>query len=102
MESNGYVVLNGRTMNDSPANFTFVNNIGKSTIDLVWCNLVSLQTIIDFEVIVFPTSSDHFPVKIKLKKNSHTIDLNKKRSFFKWKKETDSDYKHAMSASTKL
>lgn len=33
MENNGYILINGRTVSDTPANYTFVNKIGKSLID---------------------------------------------------------------------
>lgn len=79
MENNGLVVLNGRTSGDNPAQFTFVSVLGKSTIDLVWSNFTGLERILDLVVHNIVTSSDHFPVSIKVLVEN--IDKNKKQNY---------------------
>ena len=37
-ESNGFAILNGRTISDYPANFTYCSNNGRAINDLIWCN----------------------------------------------------------------
>lgn len=59
MEGLGFVVCNGRSPSDTPANFTFISSIGKSIIDLVWVNHVTISDITDFEVVNAVESSDH-------------------------------------------
>lgn len=68
MESDDFIVLNGRAPGDTPARFTFSATNGNSVIDLVWVNLFAL----DFIRNVFvrddvASTSDHFPVQVSLK-----------------------------------
>ena len=51
-ESNGFFLLNGRTKNDYPAQFTYHETAGVSVIDLVWCNLECSEFIADFRVLL--------------------------------------------------
>jgi hypothetical protein len=48
MESQSLTLVNGRTISDDPGSYTFVETIGKSTIDLVWCNWICADFLIDF------------------------------------------------------
>lgn len=64
MESHNCVLLNRRSPNDSPANFTFVGAQGFSIVDLVWCSLDCLSLFDDLRVLQVPTLSDHLPVAI--------------------------------------
>ena len=45
MENSGYMVINGRSVSDFPANYTYVGTVEKSVIDLVWCDLKATQLI---------------------------------------------------------
>lgn len=47
MEKEGLFAINGRTISDSPANYTFIGPIGKSIIDLAWANLIGHELIMD-------------------------------------------------------
>lgn len=38
LESCNLIVLNGCSVSDSPANFTFIGTQGMSVVDLVWCS----------------------------------------------------------------
>lgn len=67
MDSEDFLVLNGRSPGDSPANYTFVSGVGKSVIDLAWVNHSALELVTDLRVrddIV--SASDHFPVELVL------------------------------------
>lgn len=76
METNGYILLNGRSISDSPANYTFVNKNGKSVIDLIWSNIMGFNNIVDFRVIYSVTVSDHFPVAVFIEEK--TLESKKK------------------------
>lgn len=60
-------MLNGRTISDTPAHFTYVGPSGKSIIDLWWINSNLIESIYIFEVSDVGTLSDHLPVRIVLK-----------------------------------
>lgn len=62
MELNSFFLLNGCTVSDSPAKFTYVGSTGSSTIDLGWCNLAGIKVVEDFQVDYLVTGSDHFPI----------------------------------------
>lgn len=101
MEMNGYVILNGRTTSDYPANFTFLNARGRSTIDLVWSNFLGLYAVLDSQVNYINTNSDHFPIKFELltkfnKENNKKINATNV-SRYKWKKELENKFKLRMS-----
>lgn len=49
MSNNNFIVINGKTVSDSPAKPTYVGN-GSSIIDLAWSNTLGIEKIIDFEV----------------------------------------------------
>lgn len=66
MKENGFVLLNGRTIHDRPANFTFFNTNGRSSIDFVWCNASNLSSICDLQVLDSNLTSDHFPVQLSI------------------------------------
>ena len=99
MEEAGFMVLNGRTINDSPARFTFTNKNGSSVIDLVWVNTKAIETIVDMEVALLPTLSDHFPVMITLDIRSARAetDIN-----IRWKDHLLEDYKSMLSFSPRV
>lgn len=67
MTENGFVLLNGRSPHDRPAQFTFIHcSQGKSVIDLIFVKATSLSLIDDFFVDTQIASSDHFPLVIHL------------------------------------
>lgn len=96
MENNGFIVLNGRSNSDSPAKYTFINSLGKSTIDMVWSNFLGLDCIDDFEVCIMNSNSDHFPIRVNLIEG---IDYNENvvNTTLKWKKECTIYYYNLMS-----
>ncbi|XP_043480334.1 uncharacterized protein LOC122510015 [Leptopilina heterotoma] len=75
-ESYDFILLNGRTRSDSPANFTFVSSQGESVNDLVWCSSETLPFIQDLQVKQIATSSDHFPVFLSLISIKHKDEIN--------------------------
>ena len=62
MEDNFFILLNGRTPGDSPANFTYVGPKGNSVIDLVWCSSRATEVVDNFYVSPDFHLSDHLPV----------------------------------------
>ncbi|KAL1446469.1 hypothetical protein WDU94_013968 [Cyamophila willieti] len=65
MESWGLINLNGRTEGDIPGQFTYISTLGKSVIDLVWCNLQFCQLVGGLHVTDFSLTSDHLPITVK-------------------------------------
>lgn len=76
MGDNGFILLNGRSRSDSPANFTFCGECGKSVIDLVWTNAVGASLARDLGVRQILTGSDHFPVELYLDSESPAEPIN--------------------------
>ncbi|KAH0535105.1 hypothetical protein KQX54_013590 [Cotesia glomerata] len=66
MEKNGFILLNGRSPNDKPANFTFNNGNGLSVIDLIWIKTDRLELVTNLEVIKVATESNHQLVLLSL------------------------------------
>lgn len=50
MDTNSFVLLNGRTLGDTPGRFTFSKKNGQSTVDLIWISILGLQLVKDMEV----------------------------------------------------
>ncbi|CAG5084934.1 Protein of unknown function, partial [Cotesia congregata] len=65
MGDNNFVLINGRTDNDTPAQPTF-DERGSSIIDLIWVNVTCLHYILDLEVLIEPTLSVHRPVCLSI------------------------------------
>ena len=66
LEGHNFVLLNGRTLSDCPAQYTFYSSNGCSVIDLVWCNLDCCEQVKDLKVEEDFIASDHFPVRVSL------------------------------------
>lgn len=66
MEERSLILLNGRLPSDTPGNFTYISSLGKSVIDLVWCNLPSINYIQNLNVADHIVVSDHLPVCVDL------------------------------------
>lgn len=93
MEENDLILLNGRSKNDSPAQFTYVSNLGTSVIDLVWCNFSCIEKINNFRVTSIPTRSDHLPVMLTLKLISGTPKISNKILKLVWHENSLSEYR---------
>lgn len=89
MADNNFVLINGRTTSDSPAQPTF-DERGKSIIDLVWVDASCLHHVLDLEVLMEPSLSDHRPVCLSLnvlsnsKFNSSSTPSGKPVTSIKW------------------
>uniref|UniRef100_T1I8Q2 Endonuclease/exonuclease/phosphatase domain-containing protein n=1 Tax=Rhodnius prolixus TaxID=13249 RepID=T1I8Q2_RHOPR len=66
MELNSFVLVNGRTLRDTPSQFTYVSPQGQSVVDLVWIDSLHLAEVRDLEVLDIVSGSDHFPVIVSL------------------------------------
>lgn len=103
MEDMGYLVLNGRSIDDCPASFTYSSSKGKSAIDLAWVTFNSINLIDQFEVIDFSIYSNHMLCKIKMSHllptnvtlNRETVELTQR---IKWDPERDMQYVNALSS----
>ena len=84
------IVLNGRSISDYPAQITHLNKLGKSVIDLVWCDASLLEQIEDMYVEYGITKSDHFAVVVslnhKIGQNNQIIEREGMMGNLKWKK----------------
>ncbi|CAG5082984.1 Similar to X-element\ORF2: Probable RNA-directed DNA polymerase from transposon X-element (Drosophila melanogaster), partial [Cotesia congregata] len=105
MDNNDFVILNGRTIIDSLAQYTCAH-IGRSVIDFGWINSANIADIMDLNVIQEENPSDHFPVNISLR---HTYDSKQgqpvKCSYeltYRWRTEHKEKYKEALRFSDKL
>lgn len=77
MEINDFFVCNGRSIGDSPEQFTFVSPLGKSIIDHVWCSFNCLSIVRDLKIVQIDTYSDHLPIVIFLFTNSDVNSTSK-------------------------
>lgn len=77
VNSNGFILLNGRTASDELGGFTFRSAMGKSTIDLIWINTLSINLIKDVRIEHIISNSDHLPITVTLFSNiSSTPDIS--------------------------
>ncbi|CAG7819750.1 unnamed protein product [Allacma fusca] len=67
LEDLNLTIINGRCEGDYPGNYTFLGNMGSSTIDLVMCNDLAAEEIHKLEVLEF-VSDDHQPVLVTVGK----------------------------------
>lgn len=91
MLDNDFVLLNGRTPSDTPAQPTF-DSVGTSIIDLVWINQQALHQVVDLEIILEPSLSDHRPVNLKIaagEENTATHSHTKSTTRTTWIKWSD-------------
>lgn len=101
MEENGMCNINGRTFNDSPAQYTYIGVNGSSVIDLVWGSLSALGFIMDFNVLNIVTSSDHFPTIVKMRPEIVKINNLRENKIknsikLKWKPDCALEYINSM------
>lgn len=67
LEDLEFLILNGRSLGDRPAQFTFCGPNGRSVIDLGCVNYHAMQLVDDFRVVTDINLSDHFLIETKLK-----------------------------------
>ena len=96
MDENLFIVLNGHTPGDIPAQITSCSRKGTSIIDLALCNSDILRFIIKFEIIHDICMSDHFPIKIYLSNNADN-NLNTQLAYnntpkLKWEPNKSTEY----------
>lgn len=66
IDRHGLLILNGRTLSDSPANYTYVGSNGKSVIDLAMVGFDLAEFVGDSGVLMMEDNSDHFPYFVDL------------------------------------
>lgn len=76
MYENGFVLLNGRSFNDCPGNWTSSSKNGTSIVDLAWCDSLCTHFIHDFKVLQNKSGSDHFPIIVTLTVEKVTCDIS--------------------------
>ncbi|XP_044578899.1 uncharacterized protein LOC123261371 [Cotesia glomerata] len=102
MVENDFVLINGRSISDSPAQPTY-DNLGSSIIDLVWSDISSLHLLKNLEVLLEPSLSDHHSVclSISLEATLHTVEEMKTRdsrlSKIKWSESAADQYREHLS-----
>lgn len=69
MESQGFLITNGRSLSDREGEATCITYNGKSTIDLVWINQESITDFIDLEVSSVSFVSGHLLCSVRLAEN---------------------------------
>jgi exonuclease III len=106
MESNLFFVVNGRSISDSPGNYTFTNANGSSTVDFVWVNLDGVDCIIDMEVRDFVLLSDHLPVSVvtnfMLSEKCLSGSTDKFKEKLIWKERSERQFETFMQSSNRL
>lgn len=106
MDTNGFILLNGRTTSDSPANFTCKRIDKFSTIDLVWINESKLEMVEDMSVVEDRYGSDHFPVNLRLFTHTSAVasvgSSNRGTHTIKWKNSYENNFIHEMSLAPEI
>jgi hypothetical protein len=107
LELRDFIVLNGRTTSDHPAQFTYHGPNGNSVCDLAWINSFANDIITDFQVSNQIITSDHNPILIKTnlimdknKKNFNHKSINTNR--FKWKPKNKVIYTNVLKHSNRI
>lgn len=111
MNTNSFLLVNGRTYSDSPARYTYCSVSGNSVIDLLWCSAGDLQVISDLRVLnSILCSSGHFPLEFCLSgSNQDQIERNNReqqsltsRSVFAWDAAKALSYSSAMACAPEV
>ncbi|XP_043474456.1 uncharacterized protein LOC122506384 [Leptopilina heterotoma] len=106
MESTGFILCNGRSPSDNPANYTYVSKTGCSVTDFVWLNISLIKLFCDLTVLNFSDSSDHFGVCIELDVSTQSRLVQTAVGFpvenIKWDETKIDDYLYNLSGSTLL
>jgi exonuclease III len=100
-----FILINGRAKSDSPGSYTFINNNGKSTIDLIWINSNYIETILDIVVSDFVLSSDHLPVIVKTNvgvDDDRIEEITEMTERLNWLSDKNDAYKFLMMISQRL
>ncbi|KAG5888443.1 hypothetical protein JTB14_008394 [Gonioctena quinquepunctata] len=91
-------LINGHISSDCPENFTYLDSLGQSVIDLCFYSTDKLHTIDSFFVLDYQYLSDHFPLCFKLNFES-PITIQQKSStvdIMKWVDEESVNYQNAL------
>lgn len=109
MESKGYILLNGRTPSDRPAQPTFHSKVGASVIDLAFVNVSNASEIKDFGIIPVATLSDHFPGKVAVSADpvlnpieARNVEAKSTEKVLKWVPEKAASYQREISQSDRV
>lgn len=109
MGTNGFVLLNGRTPSDRPAQPTYYSKLGSSVIDLVFVNVENVSEIRDSCIISRAGSSDHFPVRIELwatpemvVEDNIGVEARPRQSILKWIPEKAEQYQNEIRQSSRI
>lgn len=70
MNSDGFILLNGRTPGDYPGEFTFKNTLGKSTVNLIWVNTLGSNLVNDMKIECTLTNSNQLLFSVRLNSNA--------------------------------
>uniref|UniRef100_A0A023FB05 Putative endonuclease-reverse transcriptase n=1 Tax=Triatoma infestans TaxID=30076 RepID=A0A023FB05_TRIIF len=80
MNSLGMTVCNGRTVSDTPGNYSFISpSGGKSTVDLVWISIQFLSLISDMKLLDNFILHDHKPCQLYLSLSYVTDQYNSRK-----------------------
>lgn len=108
MTENSFVLLNGQTSHDRPAQFTYVGPNGKSIVDFVWCSNAWLRSISTFRVLNDVIYSDHFPTYLELKLNFANVEtenfeyMNNATQVLRWNNCLANEFTLGMQLSSKV
>lgn len=95
-EEFGFVLCNGRSISDSPANYTYLSKLGCSTIDLVWVSMNCIDMVHDFVIENISNYSDHCGCSLKIKISLQNVLINKMNSL----KNENISYNHIINSNT--
>lgn len=63
MEINSFVLLNGRTVSGNHGQYTNITTNGKSVIDMMWCDHIHINSIVDLKVKHVVSGSKYSPIE---------------------------------------
>lgn len=92
LEARSFLVLNGRIQGDIPANFTFVDKQGCSTIDLFCTSLTDITLVESLQTMDVISLSDHFPVSLSLNISAKDDCKFSRKRTLRWKPENRDAY----------
>lgn len=90
LEQMEMMVINGRANSDSPAEYTYVDKIGNSVIDLAICRFKDHDLIEDLRTLTLMSGSDHDAIELKPSITNKKGNVEEGICWLPWKEE---DYK---------